>query len=72
MYNKLVNFTVFLGIIIMFNSLNVHAQSPHNSDINETFWKLKGFRHGKNYFKKVSFEETKPLKDGEWDFRQSV
>ncbi len=69
MYNRLVNLTVFLGMIIMFNSLNVHAQSQKNSVPNETFWKLKGFRHGKNYFKKVSFEETKPLKDGEWDFQ---
>ncbi len=42
------------------------SQTPEN---NETFWKLKSFRHGKSFFKKFEFEETMPLKEGEWDFQ---
>ena len=44
------------------------AQSQEPKEGQPKFWKLNGFRHGKNYFPITNLVETTPKVEGEWDF----
>ena len=45
------------------------AQNTDSNEDNSDFHTMKGFRHGISFFKKTHYQETKPLKEGELDFK---
>jgi len=57
--------------IFMFTSLSTICMAQE-SDLKKEDSKLhtvKGYRHGKSFFKKTYYQATKPLKEGELDFK---
>ncbi|MCE5248724.1 M14 family metallopeptidase [bacterium] len=45
------------------------AKEPGSGKKESEFYSVKGYRHGVSFFKKTHYEEIKPLKEGELDFR---
>ncbi|MFC1552688.1 M14 family metallopeptidase [Candidatus Latescibacterota bacterium] len=45
------------------------AQTSETNEEESEFHIMKGFRHGISYFKKTHYDEIKPLKEGELDFK---
>lgn len=45
------------------------AQQPDESDKDLSYWTVSGYRHGPSFFPLSRYNEIKPLKEGEWDFK---
>lgn len=45
------------------------AQEFNSLRSDSEFYSVKGYRHGVSFFKKTHYQETKPLKEGELDFK---
>ncbi|MBT4483238.1 MAG: peptidase, partial [Candidatus Latescibacteria bacterium] len=45
------------------------AQESESKKKESEVYTVKGYRHGKSFFKKVHYQETRPLNEGELDFK---
>ena len=62
---------IIVVTIILFSTRSIIciAQNTDSNEENSDFHTMKGFRHGISFFKKTHYQETKPLKEGELDFK---
>ena len=62
---------IIVVAIIFFSTRSIIciAQNTDSNEENSDFHAMKGFRHGISFFKKTHYQETKPLKEGELDFK---
>jgi len=57
----------FVCIVMLIQTAAFTQEPPPQKK--EKFWTVKGYRHGPSYFLKTYYEEIKPLKEGEFDFK---
>lgn len=60
---------IILIILCLCMVSNTFSQQPSRTKNNETNYTVKGYRHGNSFFKRTQYQETKPVKEGELDFK---
>ena len=62
---------VFLLFLFGFTSLNISGTAQEFNSLHDDskYYNVKGYRHGKSYFKKIHYQETEPLEEGILDFK---
>jgi len=62
---------VFLLFLFGFTSLNIPGTAQEFNSLHDdsSYYKVKGYRHGKSYFEKIHYQETEPLQEGVLDFK---
>ncbi len=67
---KLLLFTMMVLCFTMWNITGMSQEkNSEKEEKNDEYYKVTGYRHGISYFKKAHYQDTKPLKEGELDFK---
>ncbi len=71
MHFNLKKWTVFVSLIFVFTiwSTICMAQESESKQADSTLYTVKGYRHGKSFFKRTCYQAVKPLKEEQLDFK---
>jgi len=62
-------FFLFIVFVMTYTTSFLFAQEKSKKRDEERFHKVKGYRHGRSYFKRTEYKEIVSLKEGEIDFK---